>query len=121
MLQGRWPLHLLTPTPLPPIAFVSDTVRCHVTGYETGEWKFTPAEFQENQDGWFELEFNLPEGIANLVAENWGDREAVANIKQEHFSYIDLSGQIGGIQRSVRLELDREWINDYIRRLRRRT
>ncbi|MCU8007315.1 restriction endonuclease [Shewanella sp. SM87] len=121
MLQGRWPLHLLTSTQLSPMAFISDTVRCHVTGYETGEWKFTPAEFQKNQDGWFELEFNLPEGIANLVAENWEDREAVANIKQQHFSYIDLSGQIGGIQRSVRLELDQEWINGYIRRLRRRT
>ncbi len=121
MLHGRWPLHLLTSTPLPPEAFISDTVRCHVTGYETGEWKFTPAEFQENQNGWFELEFNLPEGIANLVAENWGDREAVANIKQQHFSYIDLSGIIGNIRRSVRLELDREWINAYIQRLRQRT
>lgn len=121
MLQGRWPLHLLTSTPVPPMAFISDAIRCRVTGYETGEWKFTPVEFQENQDGWFELEFNLPEGIANLVAKNWGDREAVANIKQQHFSYIDLSGQIGDIQRSVRLELDQEWINAYIRRLRRGT
>ncbi|MEW8320112.1 MAG: hypothetical protein AB2660_18385 [Candidatus Thiodiazotropha sp.] len=121
MLQGRWPLHLLTSEPLPAMAFNSDTVRCHVTGYETGEWKFTPAEFHANENGWFELEFNLPEGIANLVAENWGDREAVANIKQQHFSYIDLSGQIGNIRRSVRLELDQEWINSYIRRLRRRT
>lgn len=121
MLQGRWPLHLLTSKSLSPKVFISDTVRCHVTGYETGEWKFTPAELIENQDGWFELEFNLPEGIANLVAENWEDRKAVANIKKRHFSYIDLSGQIGGIQRSVRLELDPEWIDAYIRRLGRRT
>lgn len=119
MLQGRWPLHLLTSKPLPPIAFMSDSVRCHVTGRETGEWKFTPAEFREHEDGWFELEFNLPEGIASLVAENWRDREAVANIKQQHFSYIDLSGRIGNIQRSVRLELDQEWIHDYLERLRR--
>jgi len=119
MLQGRWPLHLLTSQPLPALAFNSDTVHCHVTGYETGKWKFTPAEFQQNENGWFELEFNLPEGIANLVAENWGDREAVANIKQQHFSYIDLSGQIGNIRRNVRLELDQEWINSYIQRLRR--
>lgn len=120
MLQGRWPLHLLTSEPLSGIAFNSDTVRCHVTGYETGEWKFTPAEFQANENGWFELEFNLPEGIASLVAENWGDRAAIANIKQQNFSYIDLSGQIDNIRRSVRLELDREWINSYIQRLRHR-
>lgn len=121
MLQGRWPLHLLTATPLPAGAFESDRIRCHVTGFETGEWKFTPSRFPETDDRWFELEFNLPEGIANLVAENWGDREAVANIKQEHFSYIDLSGRIGGIRRSVRLELDRKWIEAYIGSLRRRT
>lgn len=29
---------------------------------------------------------------------------------------IDLSSIIDGIRRSVRLELDREWINDYIER-----
>lgn len=116
MLQGRWPLHLLTSTALSPKAFISDTIRCRVTGRETGEWKFIPAELEKNQDSWFELEFNLPEGIANLVAENWGDREAVANIKKEHFSYIDLSGQIGDIQRSIRLELDQNWIDDYIKK-----
>lgn len=117
MLQGRWPMHLLTSTHLPPEAFESDIVSCKVTGYDTGEWKFTPRYAQKDSIGWFELEFNLPEGIAHLVNENWGDREAVANIKQEHFSYIDLSGIIGNIRRSVRLELDQDWINDYIRSL----
>lgn len=120
MLQGRWPLHLLTPHPLPPAAFQSDRVRCRVTGYQTGEWKFTPAEYGSGDDGWFELEFSLPGGVARLVEENWGDREAVANIKQEYFSYIDLSGIIGGIRRNVRLELDRDWIDAYIARSRRR-
>lgn len=119
MLQGRWPLHLLTSTPLPPEAFHDDIVKCRVVGYETGEWKFTPIDFNEDQQGWFELEFNLPETIALLVNENWGDRVAVANIKNQHFSYISLSGVIGGIRRSVRLEMDREWINRYIERVRR--
>ena len=118
MLQGRWPLHLLTTAPLPPEAFQEDTVRCRVVGYDTGEWKFTPIGFNRGEQGWFELEFNLPETIALLVAENWDDRVAVANIKQEHFSYINLSGVIGGIRRSVRLEMDSEWINRYIERVR---
>lgn len=119
MLQGRWPLHLLTASPLPAVAFESDQIRCRLTGYETGEWKFTPLNFGHNDDGWFELQFNLPETIANLVSENWGDREAVASIKQRHFSYIDLSGQISGIRRNVRLEMDRGWINEYLERIRR--
>lgn len=121
MLQGRWPLHLLTETPLPTQAFESDTLRCHVTGYDSGNWMFTPSNIQPGNEGWFELQFNLPADIASLVSENWGDREAVANIKQEYFSYINLSGIIGSIRRSVRLELDTDWINDYIKRLQKRT
>lgn len=105
---------------MPSAAFQTDRVRCRVTGYQTGEWKFTPADFDPGDDGWFELEFNLPDGVARLVEENWGDREAVANIKQEHFSYIDLSGIIGGVRRNVRLELDQDWIAAYIQRNRRR-
>lgn len=119
MLQGRWPMHLLTELPLPASAFETDTVRCRLTGYETGEWKFTPLDSHRNENGWFELQFNLPKAIVSLLAENWGDREAVANIKQEHFSYIDLSGQIGGIRRNVRLEMDHDWINGYLERIRR--
>ncbi len=119
MLQGRWPLHLLTESPLPALAFESDNITCRLTGYETGEWKFTPLDIDRNDNGYFELQFNLPEAIANLISENWGDREAVANIKQQHFSYIDLSGVIGGVRRNVRLEMDRNWINQYLDRIRR--
>ena len=43
------------------------------------------------------------------------DAVAVANLKQQHFSYIDLTGIIGGIRRSIRLELDPEWIQRYVR------
>ena len=116
MLQGQWPLHLLRREPLPPAAFLEDTVRCRVHGNHRGEWKFVPIQFQLGDDGWFELEFSLPSFIAELVRDSWEDPVAVANLKQQHFSYIDLSGVIGGIRRSVRLELDRDWIEDYVRR-----
>ncbi len=119
MLQGRWPLHLLTETPLPSGAFESDNVKCRVTGYANGEWKFTPIDFQRDQSNWFELQFNLPDEVAILVSENWEDREAVVNMKQQYFSYIDLTGIIGGIRRNVRLELDPEWIEQYLTRVRR--
>ncbi|PTO72559.1 hypothetical protein [Vibrio splendidus] len=114
MLQGRWPLHLLTENELPASAFLTDIVRCRITGYESGNWKFTPLNVSENSDNWFELQFSLPEDIAKMVRDNFGDREAVANIKQQHFSYIDLSGVIGGIRRNIRLELDQHWIARYI-------
>jgi hypothetical protein len=114
MLQGRWPLHLLTENELPVTAFRSDILRCTITGYESGNWKFTPLDTRSDSDNWFELQFSLPEDIAKMVTDNFGDREAVANIKQQHFSYIDLSGVIGGIRRNIRLELDQGWIDRYI-------
>ncbi|HBN6128890.1 TPA: hypothetical protein L3M38_003872, partial [Clostridioides difficile] len=84
-----------------------------------GEWSFSPVDVRRDSDGWFELEFSLPTSIAELVSDSWEDPVAVANIKQQHFSYIDLTGIIGGIRRSVRLELNRQWIEEYIRRRRR--
>lgn len=117
MLQGRWPMHLLTWEPLPVQAFESDLVRCQLTGYETGGWKFVPVNLDPKDPRWFELQFHLPEAIAVLVSENWGDREVVAGIKQQYFSYINLSGNIGGIRRNIRIEMDREWINEYLERI----
>ncbi|NIE66892.1 hypothetical protein [Burkholderia sp. Ax-1719] len=120
MLQGRWPLHLLRAAPLPPSAFTSDTVRCEVRGNDRNEWKFVPANLTQGDSAWFELEFSLPPLIAELVADAWDDDVAVAQIKQEHFSFIDLAGVIGGIQRNVRLELDANWIRTYLERRRSR-
>jgi hypothetical protein len=114
MLQGRWPLHLLTENELPASAFRSDNVRCRITGDESGNWKFTPLDARTDSENWFELQFSLPEDIARMVRDNFGDGQAVANIKQQYFSYIDLSGVIGGIKRNIRLELDQEWIATYI-------
>lgn len=119
MLQGRWPMHFLTSTPLRAEAFQSDNIQCKLTGFESGEWKFTPLNINQNQPQWFELQFYLPETIATLVSEDWGNREAVVDIKRQHFSYINLSGNIGGIKRNVRLEMASRWINTYLQRIRK--
>lgn len=118
MLQGQWPLHLLGHEPLPPDAFPHDVVDCRVHGDLSGVWRFVPSEVEPGHPAWFELEFSLPPLIAELVQTNWRDPIAVANIKQQHFSFIDLTGVIGGIRRSVRLQLDRNWIESYIQRQR---
>jgi hypothetical protein len=120
MLQGQWPLHLLRRAPLPPEAFDDDLVLCRVHGNDQGEWSFVPIQTQQSENRWFELEFSLPTEIAELVERGWGDRIAVAQLKQQHFSFIDLTGVIGNIRRSVRLQLDPEWIDEYINRQRRR-
>lgn len=118
MLQGQWPLHLLRRQPLPSEAFAEDIVSCRVHGDHTGFWRFVPVNVDVEDPAWFELEFSLPPMIAELVQNNWRDPIAVANLKQQHFSFIDLTGVIGGIRRSVRLQLDRDWIEGYIRRQR---
>lgn len=118
MLQGRWPMHLLRDEPLPAIAFETDTVACVVRRGEHGGWHFEPIQFARGQPGWFKLEFSLPEAIAELVSQNPDDRVALANVKQQHFSFIDLTGTIGGIRRSVRLQLDADWIDSYVDRQR---
>ncbi|MEZ9744147.1 hypothetical protein AB4320_05590 [Vibrio splendidus] len=116
MLQGRWPLHLLTAERLPENAFVNDTVRCRLSRNNQGQWYFSPTEFTLDSPNWFELEFNLPPELAQLIAEQHGDREGIANTKSENFSFIALSGIIGGIWRNVRVELDRNWLERYLSR-----
>jgi len=114
MLQGRWPLHLLTQNPLPAYAFREDVVKCRLQGERNGSWRFTPSEIGPNSENWFELQFFLPPELALLVAEKWNDPLLVAQTKEQNFSFITLSGKIGEIWRSVRLELDRGWLQRYI-------
>lgn len=114
MLQGQWPLHLLRREPLPERAFTTDVVQCRVHGNTPSGWKFVPIGSQRGEPDWFELEFSLPPLVAELVEAHWSDAVAVAKLKQDYFSFIDLSGVIGGIRRNVRLELDRDWISRYV-------
>ena len=109
-------MHLLRAEPLPPSAFQGDTIQCSVVGNDRGEWTFVPLDAERGSNRWFELEFSLPSVVADMVAESWDDPIAVANIKQDYFSYIDFSGVIGGIRRNVRLQLNRDWIRQYVAR-----
>lgn len=114
MLQGRWPLHLLTDTPLPEHMFENDIIHCRLQGDREGHWKFTPSNREPNQEGWFELQFFLPPELAELMEEHWDNPNEVAHAKSENFSFISLSGYIGRIWRNVRIELDRNWLQRYL-------
>ena len=115
MLQGRWPLHLLTDSPLPKRLFRDDLVRCRLQGDRDGNWRFTPSNITPENADWFELNFFLPPEIARLMEHHWDDPQFIAREKSEHFSFISLSGYIGGVWRNVRIELDRDWLNQYLR------
>lgn len=117
MLQGRWPMHLLTPQPLPEDAFTSDVVKCRLFGERNWHWCFTPVDVDQNDPRWFELQFFLPVELAKIVGQNWGDSRMVANDKENYFSFITITGKIGDTWRSVRLELDQNWLRQYIERL----
>lgn len=108
MLQGRWPLHLLTERSLPSHVFSEEAVRCRLQGDRNGNWKFTPVDYQQGENGWFELQFFLPVELAEKMQPFWGNRERIAQTKSENFSFISLSGFIGGIWRNVRILLDQE-------------
>ena len=115
MLQGRWPLHLLSTEPLPNDLFADrDTIPCEVYGRNGKTWSFVPLNVSQNSPSWFRLEFDLPDKIARLVEEAEGDRQTIANLKSEHFSFITLSGMIGGVRRQLRLKMDRGWLTQYL-------
>lgn len=117
MLQGRWPLHLLSEQPLPPQAFQRDVVSCRVAVRRDGLCTFSPSEFEPESREWFQLQFSLPNEIVKLLTEySWNPRD-VAEVKREYFSSVSLSGIIGGIRRQVRLELDQDLLEAYLQGL----
>ncbi|ELV7515500.1 hypothetical protein QMU85_000454 [Photobacterium damselae] len=49
------------------------------------------------------------------MRSTWGNRELIARTKSQHFSFISLSGFIGGIWRNVKIQLDERWLEHYLR------
>ncbi len=114
MLQGRYPLHLISERPLPPSLFAeTDEVRCRIYSYDRRAWYFSPSHIDPNSPNYFKLEFNLPKEIAHVI-DGLNDRTEIANLKRERFSFIHLSGKIGGIQRMIKLKLDEDWLTHFL-------
>lgn len=57
----------------------------------------------------------LPVELAEKMRSTWGNRELIARTKSQHFSFISLSGFIGGIWRNVKIQLDERWLEHYLR------
>jgi hypothetical protein len=117
MLQGRWPLHLLSKAPLPGGAFMqADEVRCRLWGKAASKWSFVPIESREGNPDWFRLEFDIPEPILRLIRRADGNSARVAYLKRRELSTLALSGKIEGIFRQVRLRLDEGWLDELTER-----
>jgi hypothetical protein len=121
MLQGKWPMHLLSRRSLPSLTFAGqDEILCKVYGRESDRWSFSPIDYPKEDERWFQLQFDIPEEILGLVQAARSDPHALAQVKQQQFSYLDIAGRIGGVYRQVRLRLDEEWLEAYLQRIRSR-
>lgn len=121
MLQGKWPMHLISRNPLPAEAFVGrDEVACRIYGRDSDRWSFSPVGVSEGDARWFRLEFDIPDEVIEYVQTARGDPQALAQVKQQQFSYLDLAGMIGDVHRQVKLRLDEEWLASYLQRIRGR-
>lgn len=115
MLNGRWPMHFIQREVLPPNLFrESDAASCKVFVTGTGLFRFEPEHTNEGQPGWFRLEAAMPDPVKKLIFANWTNDRKRLNAKLANFSFLTLSGKIGGIQRQVRLELSNQWIQELL-------
>src|SRR5205807_1946032 len=111
--QGKYPMHLVSSTTIPPeIVAERDEIPCRVfRRHGEQQWLFAPSEERFREA--FELEFDLPDQIQLLVRQAL-TRAEVAGLKRQEFSFLDLTGRIGGIRRNVRLALDNEWLDQML-------
>ena len=105
LLNGEYPIHILSEKPIKGIGN-EDVVSARV--YVTKEGQIKVA-FKDNK-----LFFELPEDVARIFSEVWDKKRKIAKLKKKYISFITLSGKIGGIRRSIRIELDRDWLREYI-------
>lgn len=119
MIQGKYPVHLLSRDEIPSDLFRhSDEVTCRIYSHRPETWFIEPSGVNRNQPGYFRLEFGLPDHVARLVRQVWGNPEEIAAAKRAHFSFISLTGMIGGVRRQVSLVLDHDWLERHLEGLR---
>ncbi len=106
LLNGEYPIHLLSEKPIKEIGN-EDIITARIYVTEAGQVK---VAFSGN-----ELFFELPEDVARIFSEVWDKKRKIAKLKKRYISFITLSGKIGGISRNIRIDLDRDWLKEYIR------
>lgn len=107
LLNGEYPIHLVSKIPLSQIREDEIRARIHIQ-----EAKYVSLQFNNNI-----LYFELPESIGAIFSKIWGDKIRIAKTKREYISYITLTGKIDDIRRNLIIKLDTEWLENYLRRI----
>lgn len=107
LLNGEYPIHLISEQALTQIPNDEISARVHVD-----EGKNVSFEFNGNR-----LFFELPETIVEIFSKIWHDKVRVAETKREYVNYVTLTGKIDGIWRNLIITLDEEWLENYLKRI----
>ncbi len=97
LLNGEYPIHLFSEREIPANLFEEEDER-EITVSITRD-----GTARVHLDNYAKLEFELPEYIAEFVKTNWENKIKIAKLKFDYFSFITLTGKIGGIQRNIKL------------------
>jgi hypothetical protein len=108
LLNGEYPIHLVSEKPLENIN--EDKVKAKIYVHKESENAYVSLEIAENSP----LYFELPEDIAKILFKVWRNKNQVANSKEKYLGHITLNGEIDGIRRSIKVELDKEWLKEYL-------
>lgn len=108
LLNGMYPIHLVSSKPLSKIREDEIYARIHVS--ENREREYVRLEFDGN-----ELFFDLPLVIAEIFSKILDNRRKIAEAKREYINYITLTGKIDGITRNLIIRLDESWLENYLR------
>ena len=104
LLNGQYPIHIMSDSALPDDIGDEELAEVFVVN-DDNEF------YMEFRVRGCSLNFELPDEIARFFATAWQQGEiSVANTKLETIHYITLSGLIGSRRRSIRIELDKDWL-----------
>ncbi len=109
LLNGEYPIHLISERALTQIPNDEALARVYIH-----DAKYVSFVFADNR-----LFFELPETIVEIFSKIWSDRARVAETKRQYMNYVTLTGKIDGIRRNLIIRLDEEWLENYLRRIRR--
>lgn len=107
LLNGEYPIHLVSKIPLSQMR--EDEIPARIYIHDA---KYVSLQFNNNT-----LYFELPEAIVEIFSKIWGDKLRIAKTKREYISYITLTGKIDDIRRNLIIKLDKEWLENYLRRI----
>lgn len=115
MLNGKWPIHLLSKVPLHDSLFSKSSIKCRkLYRDDTNSWIIVPLDMNGFEATDFKLEFSLPPLAADFVTCVKKNEDGADCVERNELSFITLSGKAGNLRRQINLELEGGW-NTYYR------